>query len=294
MNILVPQGKYVLAVSGGVDSMVLMDILRRLDDVEIIVAHLNHGIRPDSIADEELVVKIANKHGLVIETGTVNLGASASEEQARQARYRFLNEVKDKHQANGIVTAHHQDDLIETAIINILRGTGPRGVVAMEKNDEIIRPLLGIPKSRLLQYAKKNDIKWREDTSNTDLKYLRNYIRHNLMPRLSKKDRKTFLSSINSISKSQEHSQKLIAVLADEVKKGVVIDRAKFISLPGEIGSELLVFWMRDMSVKDFDRNTVIRLSLALKTARAGTKHDVVNGVWLEVGQKTARFRLNR
>src|SRR4051812_31887046 len=115
MKVKVPRGKYILAVSGGVDSMVLLDLLARKPGIELVVAHFDHGIRPDSKKDEVLVRKAAASYGVAFEPGQGNLGPAASEATARQARYHFLDEVLTKHQALKIITAHHQDDAIETA-----------------------------------------------------------------------------------------------------------------------------------------------------------------------------------
>jgi tRNA(Ile)-lysidine synthase len=141
MEIVVPKGRYVVAVSGGVDSVVLLDLLTKTNN-QLTVAHFNHGIRQDSAKEEALVKQLAKRYGLEIKIGNGKLGLEASEETARKARYDFLESVRQKHQADAIITAHHQDDLIETALINLLRGTGPHGLIAIAKNPNILRPLL--------------------------------------------------------------------------------------------------------------------------------------------------------
>src|SRR5437868_2321087 len=142
-------GRYVLAVSGGVDSMVLLDLLAKQTELELIVAHFNHGIRPDSAKDEELVAKVAKRLKRSFEAGQGKLSGHTSEEKARDARYKFLKAVTSKYSAVAIVTAHHQDDMIETVILNLLRGTGYRGFTAISNNDEVIRPLLGYAKKEI-------------------------------------------------------------------------------------------------------------------------------------------------
>src|SRR5579871_6122810 len=107
----IPSGKYILAVSGGVDSMALLDILSKKSGLALIVAHFNHGIRADAEADETLVKEAARRKGLAVEIGYGRLGSGASEEKARKARYEFLKRIMLKHQADAVVTAHHQDDL---------------------------------------------------------------------------------------------------------------------------------------------------------------------------------------
>jgi len=166
--------KCVVAVSGGVDSVVLLDMLMRLDDIKLIVAHFDHGIRDGSRQDAEFVTEIARKYGLPFEIKREKLGLSASEEKARDRRYKFLRSVAKKYKAK-LVTAHHADDVIETIAINILRGTGWRGLSIMDS--DIWRPLTDMTKSEIIDYAKKHNLTWREDITNTSDKYLRNRIR---------------------------------------------------------------------------------------------------------------------
>src|SRR5581483_3464845 len=159
----IPKGRYIVAVSGGLDSMALLNMLSNLPEVKPIVAHFNHGMRVDSKLDEDLVTRTAIRLGLPLEIGHGRLGKNASEAKARTARYSFLVRVQQKHKAKAIITAHHQDDLIETAIINILRGTGRRGLTALAQNRNVVRPLLDMSKAEIIKYAKRSNLEWRED-----------------------------------------------------------------------------------------------------------------------------------
>ena len=127
LDITVKPGRYVLAVSGGVDSMVLLNLLQQQPDVQLTIAHFDHGIRTDSADDRRLVQAAARFYGLPVVYHEGQLGADASEATARQARYEFLRTVRLVANAKAIITAHHQDDVLETAILNMLRGTGRRG-----------------------------------------------------------------------------------------------------------------------------------------------------------------------
>jgi len=169
--------RYIIAVSGGVDSVVLLDMLVK-ESRDLVVAHFDHGIREESAADAKFVGELAEKYGLVYETKREELGNNASEESARERRYEFLRDVAKKNGAK-IVTAHHADDLVETIAINLIRGTGWRGLAVLDSPD-IERPLLGMTKKDLLAYAKKHKLQWREDATNKDTKYLRNDVRRKL------------------------------------------------------------------------------------------------------------------
>lgn len=186
-TINISAGRYIVAVSGGVDSMVLLDLLRQKAGVECIVAHVNHGIRPDSGQDEALVKEYCTSHNILFVSTRLHLKKNASEQAARQARYLFLQQCRIRLKTNGIVTAHHQNDVIETAIINIIRGTGWRGIAPFPDNTLLLRPLLECTKDQLLTYAKTHKVPWREDGTNTDQTYLRNYVRHTIIPALDQR-----------------------------------------------------------------------------------------------------------
>lgn len=290
MNLKVPDGCYVAAVSGGIDSMVLLDILARTKGTRLVVAHFNHGIRSDSLKDEELVIEAANKYGLPYEVGHGKLGPAASEEKARNYRYDFLYSAAKKHTADGIITAHHQDDLIETAFINILRGTGPKGLAAISSNQKVLRPLLGISKKRLMSYAAAHNLKWNEDITNSDTKYLRNYVRLRLMPKLKAKDRRTLVEQLDKIAEAEQKKSLVVATISHNIASEDKINRSAFTFLPFEVGAEIIMEWMRSNGLRDYDRKTVDRLSIVLKTARPGTIYPVKKGLSMRVDVKTARL----
>jgi len=171
--------KYIVAVSGGVDSVVLLDMLSKklTTNYQLVVAHFDHGIRDDSKSDAIFVANLAKEYNLPFETKREELGSDVSEEKARDRRYKFLRAVAKKHDAK-LVTAHHSDDVIETIAINLSRGTGWRGLAVLDS--DIVRPLTDMSKSEIINYAKKNRLEWREDSTNASDKYLRNRIRRKI------------------------------------------------------------------------------------------------------------------
>jgi len=290
MRVDIKPGKYVVAVSGGVDSMVLLDLLAKKPDIRLIVAHFNHGIRPDSAKDEELVRRTALRTGLTFKLGYGRLGPGSSEETARKARYKFLKEVKNEYGADSIITAHHQDDLIETALLNTMRGTGRKGLVAIAMNQEITRPLLRYKKEEIMRYAAIKGIEWREDGTNDDNKYLRNAVRKELQRRLTSGARDEIVKNIENVAKIQHDLEDLIAKLSHNLIIDTHISRDKFALLPVDVANELIAYWLRERNVKDFDNKTINRLNIALRTFKAGTICPVKGSLKLRIGIKTAEF----
>jgi tRNA(Ile)-lysidine synthase len=195
-----PDGHYVVAVSGGVDSVVLLHLLAthwlseagpaassKVGPRRLQVAYFDHGIRSDTHLDRRLVNDIAAIHGLAFHTGFGRL-TSHSEDAQRRARYQFLAGVATSTGADAIITAHHLDDRQETSVLNVLRGTHRLGMAPMsqqpssEREHRLIRPLLHVPKADLVSYAKHYRLPWREDSTNADLTLARNFVRRELLP----------------------------------------------------------------------------------------------------------------
>jgi tRNA(Ile)-lysidine synthase len=293
MKVNIEPGRYIVAVSGGVDSVTLLDLLAQQDGLELIVAHFNHGIRADADKDAQLVAKLSKTYELPVEVGYGYLRANASEESARKARYEFLENIQKKYNADRIVTAHHQDDLIETALINLIRGTGYRGLNSIQSNKSIFRPLIKFSKNEILNYAKKNNLVWRDDASNKDDRYLRNYIRNNILANLDDNQRDEFISNIDKVAKTDNTIRYEIAKLPQLQDEENYINRAYFTQLPIDVGREVLAHMLREREVRDFDRKTIDRLNIAIRTAKAGTRQPVKTGLNLIIGPEKANFSLS-
>jgi tRNA(Ile)-lysidine synthetase-like protein len=290
MNIAVLPGKYVVAVSGGVDSMVLLDMLRNLSGVQLVVAHFDHGIRADSAQDRELVEQVAARYGLPFVYETAKLGAGASEAVARTARYAFLQRVMSEHQARAIITAHHQDDMLETAILNILRGTGRKGLSALGSSAVRIRPLLDWPKEAIVAYAHEHHIIWHEDSTNADEQYLRNYIRRNIMTRLTTLGRAALLGHVHAARRINEELDTLLHADLDRQTAHDEMNRRWFTQLPYAVAAEMMAMYLRRNNVASFDRRTIDRLVVAAKTAHPGKRADAGGGLVLYIGKETIQI----
>ena len=288
MKISIRPGKYIAAVSGGIDSMVLLDVLARQEGLELIVAHFDHGIRSDSIEDRRFVGQAAKKAGCKFIYETARLGARTSEEQARDARYGFLRETAATHHADAIITAHHQDDMLETALMNMLRGTGRKGLTSIVGNTEILRPLLHVSKAQIQHYAKTHELQWREDYTNEDTTYFRNYIRKKLMPKLSYAERQKLVEMLTSLHHTNMEIDKEIAnYLQFQDKKEHILNKHLFMGLTHPLACEAMAEWLRKNEIRDFDKNLIERLVVAVKTYKAGQKADILKGRYLLVGKQT-------
>jgi tRNA(Ile)-lysidine synthase len=193
--------KLLLATSGGLDSMIMVDLFHKLS-FEMAIAHCNFQLRGvESFEDQQFVQNYADANEIdvfITQFDTVTFAKDfklSIQVAARELRYSWFYELLETKKYDYILTAHHADDSLETFVINLIRGTGIEGLTGIPaQNGNIIRPLLIFSRQEIEQYAKENNIEWREDSSNTTDKYLRNKIRHNVVPVL-KELNPDFLSS---------------------------------------------------------------------------------------------------
>jgi tRNA(Ile)-lysidine synthase len=178
-------GAHVLvALSGGMDSVVLLHLLRFETGVRVSAAHFDHAMRSGSAADARWVRGLCAAWGVPLAEGAAH-EELRTEEDARRARYRFLREQQKHSGATHLATAHHADDQAETVLFRVLRGTGVAGLAGIpEKDGSLVRPLLPFWRAELRRYARENGVRWRPDPSNQTLGPARNQIRNDLIPRI--------------------------------------------------------------------------------------------------------------
>lgn len=288
-------GTYVVAVSGGVDSMALLDMLvkqsrtvgsgRTGDRSHLVVAHFDHGIRSDSKKDRKLVQDISKYYGVPFIYHEGNLGEGTSEAVARKARYDFLHKVRRATNARAIVTAHHQDDLLETAILQLLRGGGRRGWTALKSHPTLARPLLVTNKKALQDYAQANSLVWHEDSTNLDTRYLRNFVRHNILAKMTEPQKQQLLTHIQNLRGLNRQIDDILNTQLHLQPARGTLDRHWFINLPHRVATEVMAAWLRARGVTQIDKKLIERLTIAAKTYHTGQLADV-NKQWrMVVGQ---------
>ncbi|WP_177765412.1 tRNA lysidine(34) synthetase TilS [Flavobacterium sp. I3-2] len=221
--------KILLAISGGVDSMVLLDLFKK-SPYQIAVAHCNFNLRSEaSDLDEQLVKEYCNENNIHFFVNSFNTVAYAELHKqsiqiaARELRYQWFDELLKNNNLDYLVTAHHLDDSVETFLINFTRGTGLDGLLGIpEINEQIVRPLLIFSRNQILDYAIQNNIAWREDASNATTKYLRNKIRHDIIPILKEKNA-DFLQSFQQTISNLNDIKNLADDASEMVKQQVSI-----------------------------------------------------------------------
>jgi len=272
----------LVAVSGGVDSVVLLRMLVRAKKYNITVAHFDHGIRSDSLADARFVEGLAQQYSLPFVSKREELGSDASEERARKARYDFLSQEADRLQA-AIVTAHHLDDLVETVTINMIRGTGWRGLAVLDRAG-IVRPLLKHTKQEIIEYALKHRLEWVEDITNTKDIYLRNRVRSAIAKANMLIATKLQLRNLRDM---QCNIRRRVDAESELLLPSSPYSRYFFATIDASVAYELLRAVVVARIGTGPTRPQLERALIAIKTARAQTEHDIGAGVRLVFTART-------
>ena len=223
--------KLLLAISGGIDSMVLLHMFHQLN-FDIYVAHCNFSLRDaESDADEDFVKNTCKALKIPVFIQKFDTNGFAFEQKmsiqlaARKLRYDWFSELLTDKKLNFVLTAHHLDDEIETFLINLTRGTGLEGLTGIPaQNNHVIRPLLKFSREEILQFAKENNIKWREDSSNASKKYLRNKLRHDVVPVL-KELNPNFIHSFQNTLNNLKQAQSLVENASQMIYKKIVTEQ---------------------------------------------------------------------
>ena len=226
--------KILLAVSGGIDSMILADLFLK-SNINFAVVHCNFKLRDaSSDLDQKFVEEYCNQNNIPFFTTSFDTSAFSKDFKlstqvaARKLRYNYFYEILEKENFDFIATAHHLDDSIETFFINLSRGTGIDGLTGIPiQNNKIIRPLLHLSRKEIENYAFENTLAWREDASNATDYYLRNKIRHHLTPIL-REINPSFSESFQQTLKNLKQTQSLVDDASRMVYKKVVTDELDY------------------------------------------------------------------
>jgi len=248
-NLIENADKIVIGVSGGPDSITLLNVLLEIKkenkiDFEMGVCHVNHMIREEAIQDEEYVLEFCKKNDIECFVKRIDVENKAREEKigteeaGRNARYEFFNEILEKTGANKIATAHTANDNAETVLMNIIRGSGTVGLKGIEaKRDNLIRPLIECSREEIEEYCKTNNLNPRIDKTNFENIYTRNKVRNMLIPYIKDNFNPNIIEGLNRLSdlskQENEYLEKITQktykeVLIEEQENQIILDLNKF------------------------------------------------------------------
>jgi tRNA(Ile)-lysidine synthase len=263
---------YLIGVSGGRDSIALLHLLLDVGYRRLVVSHLNHQLRgAASRADARFVEKVARNLGLDCEIGSADVGALAKrsklsiETAARFARLAFFVEVARHRRCSRIFLAHHADDLVETALLNLFRGAGPSGIAAMRRISTyrigkteltILRPLLGIWRSEIDAFARERALKFREDATNRNLQALRNKIRHRILPDIERQLGRGVRKAIWRAAQIwSEEEAVLDSMVPTDATANLLVDVLR--NLPVALQRRTILKWLRARRIADVSFDVV-------------------------------------
>ena len=264
-NLIQKKDSIVIGVSGGPDSMTLLNVLFELKkqlQIDICVAHVNHMIRKEAKQEEEYVQNFCKKIGVKCYTKNVDVKSKAQEFKmstetiGRNARYEFFEEIAKKVNANKVATAHTANDNAETVLMNLMRGSGISGLKGIEikRNEKFIRPLLECTRKEIEDYCKEKNLQPKYDKTNMENIYTRNKIRNKLIPYIEKEFNPNIIETLNRMSSIvQKEEQYFIELIEnvfketkidqkDEKRKSITLNLKKFNNLDNVIKSRLILY----------------------------------------------------
>ncbi len=248
---LLPAERVVIGVSAGADSMALLYVLANIckkyyPDTDLLAAHLNHGIRGEEAdRDEELVRSCCETLGIPLSVRKLDIPAISKEKktsletQGRLERYAFFAELCEESDSR-IAVAHHMDDQAESIVMHIFRGCGMEGLLGMQsRNGAVIRPFLNVRKSEILEFCKDNSIPYREDSTNADPAYARNFWRNEIFPRIDRGVHMSPVEALNGLSsrirEENDYLEEVAGQAVPEVLKDEGAEVDKLLTLPRPI-----------------------------------------------------------
>lgn len=286
----------VVGCSTGPDSMALLDMLIKIKDkynLQIICAHVNHKLRKQSEEEEQFIKDYCDKKNIMVEVMAIEkYGDDNFHNEARNIRYNFFEKIVNKYKAHYLMTAHHGDDLIETIMMRITRGSNLSGYSGFHKivdkdTYKIVRPLIGFTKTELEEYDEKNKVPYYIDESNSKMKYTRNRYRKNILPFLKEEDINVHRKFLK-FSENIEEASKFISKERDKYLKKIInkhnnrLDIDKFLQIDRYLQKEILYYIMEEYYQDDLilvnDKHIDLLLYL-INSKKANLEVDLPNEI---------------
>ena len=298
-NLINNGDRLILGLSGGSDSMCLMNILLALREeynINLVAVHINHMIREEANDDENALKEYCDSIKIDFYSKKIDVPAFAklnklsSEDAGRICRYEFFYEVLKETGSNKIVTAHNLNDVVETVFMNIIRGTGLNGLTGIEYSyDNVIRPLLDVTKDEIEEYCKLNSLPIRVDRTNYENDYTRNKIRNILLPLIRTEINPSVDFNINNMIKILKEDEEELRILATDNYRKIQnkhgLNKNEFNALSRAMQRRVLREYILQVrhSLKDLSLNKIDELLDFVKKFGTGKRMDIIDGFYLEI-----------
>lgn len=298
-NLINENETIIVGVSGGADSLSLLNILFELKNklnIDIVVAHIEHGLRGDeSIRDRDVVINFCKDRNIEYRVREIDIKKEANKRKislelaGREIRYEFFNEIANEFENAKIATAHTANDQCETILMRIIRGTGLNGLHGIKKNiNNIIRPIIFLERYEIEEYCKEKNINYCEDSTNSETIYTRNKIRHKLIPYIQEEINENIVNTVynfaNTMNEYDEFIKKYIEDISHKYIKCendsiIILKEAR--DLQSIIQKELILLAYEKINLdrKDFDRISIEEVQKNLNSNKTGTKSILNNEI---------------
>lgn len=293
-QLLPARSKLVVAVSGGLDSNALLDLLHQAQPYwgwDMTVAHLDHNLTGESSDDARMVARLARAYGYPFFLNQVT-DQQLNQSALRRARYDFLENVRSGREADLIVTGTTADDRLENSVLNTMRGADRYGLTALKPTqDMVVRPLLPFSRGQLIMYATKRNLPYASNDGIANVDYSRSFVRHNLMPLASQLEpnwRAQHSQNLNQLETLTEQidwqlGQVLDMILQDRDSESVTLDRSGFLGLSSLIQSNLVVYIARQLAGGlGLSEGNLARALEFIQTAQTGTSSNAIPHLIIE------------
>lgn len=281
--------KFLIGVSGGRDSMVLLDALGRLGFRNLVVCHIDHTLRGrSSLADARLVKRTAERAGLALESARCRTAEYASKTQksielaARELRQAFFRECAARHRCHRLLLAHHADDQVETCLFNFLRGSGASGLGGMRKSSklgqlETSRPFLNVSRDQIIAYQIKYKVAYREDATNEETRYTRNKIRHQVLPSIAEAMGESFREAVLRASFILSEEEDWMNSMVPPV--GHELSCADLREMHPALQARTVLRWLRERGIEEPGFEETRRVLTLLDVANGPAKINLPGGI---------------
>ena len=296
----IPAGRYLIGLSGGADSVALLEMilpLVRQGDISAEAVHINHCLRgQESDRDETFVRDLCRREQIPLHVYRADLKGRKDEASARAARFEYFRECISLTGADGIILAHHADDQAETFLMRLIRGAGPDGMESMDPEENmaglrVLRPMLSLRRGEIRQALREDGIAWREDSSNLDESYLRNRIRLELIPemeRISSGAAGRISRAAGLIREDNRFLNGEASKLVDRLSEGSRIDADSLCEVPDALKSRILRMWWNGNgpALKERGLNSIQTEELIALTKRKQGRVNLPGGMIAVRGRK--------